>query len=107
MKQSCEHIQGLACKLRMMVMSCEGPAHAYGDNQSVLANTTTPESTLNKKSSSLDHHLMREGVAMDDWGMACANTNENEADVLTKVLPFGERRHKFFRKVLMHTHGSS
>ena len=32
MKQSCEHIQGLACKLRMMDTTHEVPVCVYGDN---------------------------------------------------------------------------
>ena len=107
MKQLCEYVRGLACKLRMMGITYEGPAYLYGDNQSVLANTTVPESTLKKKSSSLAYHLVREGVAMDDWRTTYVNTNDNEADLLTKVLPFGQKRRKFVRKVLMHIYGSS
>ena len=44
---------------------------------------------------------------MDDLRTAHVNTNENEADPLTKVLPFGPKRRKFVRKVLMHICGSS
>lgn len=66
MKQSCEHIQGLTYKLRMMVITYEGSAYACSDNQSALANTTIPESTLKNKSSSLAYHLTRELIAMDD-----------------------------------------
>ena len=107
MRKSCEHIQGLAYKLRMMGITCEDPACVHGSNQRVLANTTMPESTLKKKSSSLAYLLTREGVAIHDWTTYYVNTNENEADLLTKVLPFGAKRRKFVRKVLMHIYGSS
>ena len=50
MKQCCEYIRGLRYKLRMMGIPVEGPMYIYGDNQSVLANTTIPDSTLKKKS---------------------------------------------------------
>ena len=40
MKQGCEYIRGLRYKLRMMGIQLEGPTCIYGDNQSVLANTT-------------------------------------------------------------------
>ena len=49
MKQCCEYLRGLRYKLRMMGIPCEGPAYISGDNQSVLANTTIPNSTLKKK----------------------------------------------------------
>ena len=45
---------------------------------------------------------MREGVARDEWRTAYVNTNENEADLLTKPLPNGEKRRKFVKKVLHH-----
>ena len=83
----------------------EGPACIYGDNQSVSANAPTPESALKKKSSSLAHRLVRERVAMDDWRTDHVNANENEADLLTKFLPFGEKRRKCIRKVLLHICG--
>lgn len=66
-----------------------------------------PESTLKKKSSCLACHLTREGVAMGDRRKARVSANENEADLLTKVLSFGEKRRKFVRKALMHICGSS
>ena len=44
MKQCCEYLRGLRYKLRMMGIPVVGPACIYGDNQSVLANTTIPDS---------------------------------------------------------------
>jgi hypothetical protein len=41
MKQCCEYLRGLRYKLRMMGIPCEGPVYIQGDNQSVLANTTS------------------------------------------------------------------
>ena len=59
-----------------MGIPCQGPAYILGDNQSVLANTSIPDSTLKKKSQSI-------------------NTHENEADLLTKLLPSGDKRKRF------------
>ena len=53
MKVCCVYIRGLQYKLRMMGIPCDFPAYVYGDNQSVLANSTRPFSVLKKKSSSL------------------------------------------------------
>jgi len=50
MKTCCEYVRGLRYKLRMMGIPVYGPTFIYGDNQSVLANTTIPDSTLKKKS---------------------------------------------------------
>ena len=56
-KQCCEYIRGLRYKLRMMGIPVEGPTCIYGDNQSVLANTTIPHSALKKKSQSIAYHF--------------------------------------------------
>ena len=58
MKQCCEYVRGLRYKLRMMGISCDDPTFIYGDNQSVLANTTVPDSTLKKKSQSITYHFV-------------------------------------------------
>ena len=44
-KLCCENLRGLCYKLRMMGIPCEAPCYIYGDNQSVLANMTIPDST--------------------------------------------------------------
>jgi hypothetical protein len=105
MKQCCEYLRGLRYKLRMMGIPCEGPVYISGDNQSVLANTTIPDSTLKKKSQSICYHFVREGAARDEWRTSYINTHDNEADLLTKVLPAGKKRHGFVRKVLHHIFG--
>lgn len=102
MKQCCEYLRGLRYKLRMMGIPCEGPAYIYGDNQSVLANTTIPDSTLKKKSQSIAYHFVREGSARDEWRTTYVSTHDNEADLLTKQLPSGEKRKNFVRNILHH-----
>lgn len=105
MKQLCEYLRGLRYKLRMMGIPVLGPAYIHGDNQSVLANTTIPESTLKKKNQSIAYHFVREGAARDEWRTSYVNTHENEADLLTKLLPSGEKRHNFVRRFLHHIYG--
>ena len=102
MKQCCEYLRGLRYKLRMMGIPCEGPVYISGDNQSVLANTTIPNSTLKKKNQSICYHFVREGVARDEWRTSYVNTHDNTADLLTKQLPAGEKRKGFVRKLLHH-----
>ena len=84
--------RGFRYKLRMMGIPVEEPTYVYGDNQSVLHNTSNPESTLKKKSNSIAYHLVRESVAMDESRMGYVSTLENLADLMTKPLPKGERR---------------
>ena len=43
MKHCTEYVRGLRYKLWMMGIPCTAPAFIFGDNQSVLANTTIPD----------------------------------------------------------------
>ena len=84
----------------MMGIPIEGPAFVFGDNQSVLANTTKPHSTLTKKSLSIAFHFVQEGVAKDEWRTTYLNTHHNPSDILTNSLPGGEKRCRFISFVL-------
>jgi hypothetical protein len=106
MKQCCEYVRGLRFKIRAMGIPCEDPTFIFGDNQSVLWNTTIPDSTLKKKSNSIAYHFVREGCAKDEWRTAYVNTHENPADLLTKPLS-GEKRSKFVRMIQHHIYGST
>ena len=68
-----------------------------GESQSVLANTTIPDSTLKKKSQSIAYYFIREGAARDEWRTTYINTHENEADLLTKQLPSGEKGRALYK----------
>jgi hypothetical protein len=50
----------------MIGIPVESHIYVYGDNQSVLANTTMPHSNLKKKSNAIAFHFVREGTARDD-----------------------------------------
>ena len=100
MKQCCEYLHGLRYKLRMMGIPVDGPSYIFGDNQSVLANTTIPESTLKKKSQSITYHFVQEGSARGEWWTTYINTHENESDLLTKALTSGDKRRKFVQRLL-------
>ena len=65
MKQLHEYIRGLHYKLIIMGIPVEGPVFIYSDNQSILANTSIPESALKKKSQLLAYHLVLKEVACD------------------------------------------
>ena len=107
MKQCCEYLRGLRYKLRMMGIPCDGPSYIFGDNQSVLANTTIPDSTLKKKSQSIAYHFVREGSARDEWRTSYINTNDNESDLLTKVLAHGQKRVGFVSRLLHHVYDNA
>ena len=101
-KQCCEYIKGLKYKLQMMCIACDAPAYIEADNQSVLYNTTIPDSTLNKKSQSIAYHMVREGVARDEWRKSYINTHDNKSDLLTKQLPTGSKRKGFVMNLIHH-----
>ena len=77
---------GFRYKLRMFGIPVEDLAYMYGYNQSVLAGSTRPESTLNKKAQSIAFHFIREGCAVDEWRTTYINTSENISDLTTKPL---------------------
>ena len=86
----------------MMGIPCDEPAYIEADNQSVLCNTTIPDSTLKKKSQSIVYHMVREGAARDEWRTAYINTHDNESDLLTKQLPSGPKRRGFVMNLIHH-----
>ena len=102
MREATEYVRALRYKLRMMGIPVEGPAYVFGDNQSVLANTTNPGSTLKKKCAAVAYHLVREAVARGEIITAYINTHDNIADLFTKPMTAGEKRNGFVRKMLHH-----
>ncbi|CAJ1957768.1 unnamed protein product, partial [Cylindrotheca closterium] len=102
MKLCCEYLCGLRYKLRMTGIPVLGPSFIYGDNKLMLANTSIPDSQLKKKSQSIAYHFIREGAAKDKWQTLYVNTHENDADLLTKQLPYGQKRQKFVKRLIHH-----
>ena len=60
----------------MMGMPSDFPSFIFGDNKSVLVNSTVPHSVLKKKSCSISYHFVREVVAYVD--------SDHEGDLLTR-----------------------
>ena len=59
---------------------------------SVIHNTQLPESTLKNKRNYICYHTVCESFAMDEYLTGHEGTNENYADLDTKVLYGGKRR---------------
>jgi len=100
LKHGMEAIRGLRYKLRIMGVPLSGPAYVYGNNMSVIHNTQRPESTLKKKSNEICYHYGRESVAMDECRTGHIDTNENPADLATKVINGGAKRDYLVGKIL-------
>jgi len=92
MKVGIETTRGIRYKLRMMGVPLSGPTYVWGDNMSVIHNTQKPDSTLKKKSNSICYHAIRESVAMKESLTAHVRSNENFADIATKIIPSGQLR---------------
>ena len=67
MKTGVEALIGIRYKLCMMGVPLTGPTYVYGDNMSVIYNTSRHESTMKKKSNSICYHAMREEVASGEF----------------------------------------
>ena len=72
----------------------------YGDNQSVLWNTTYPDSVLKKKSNSVAYHFVREGCSVNEWKTTYCHTAWNPSDLLTKCLSNGVDRRRKIRFIM-------
>jgi hypothetical protein len=101
MKHGIENLRGIRYKLRMMGVPINGPSYVYGDNMSVVTNSSKPESTLKKKSNSVCYHAVREAVAMGECLVAHIPTKKNLADLFTKVLG-GITRRGLVQKLLWY-----
>ena len=92
MTRGMERLRGLRYKLRMMGVEIAGPSYIYGDNMSVIHNTQRPESMLKKKSNSIAYHAMRESVAMGESLTGHIRSEDNPADICTKIISGGMKR---------------
>jgi hypothetical protein len=90
-----ELIIALRYKLRMFGVPLIGPANVFCDNQSVVHNATTPESTLSKKHNAICYHRVREAAAAQIIRVAKEDSATNLADALTKPIPTHKRKKAF------------
>jgi hypothetical protein len=99
LRTAVELIIGLQYKLRMFGVPLAGPANVFCDNQSVVHNASTPESTLAKKHNAICYHCVREAAAASIVRAAKEDSKTNLADGLTKPLP-RDRRSLTFGNIL-------
>jgi hypothetical protein len=72
--------------LRMLGVEVDGPCMMFGDNNSVILNTTIPSSMLKKKHNAIAYHRVRECVAAEIVRFVHVDSNSKLADCLTKPL---------------------
>ena len=102
MKIGIEASRGLRYKLRMMGIEVNEPTYVYGDNMSVIHNTQKPESTLKKKSNAICYHFIRESVAMGESLTAHIRSEDNPADICTKIMMGGMKRDRLTGMILYY-----
>ena len=82
-----EQIMDLRYTLRMFGCPLDGPSWMFGDNKSVVTQSTIPHSTLNKRWNALSYHRVRAAVAAGVVRFEFLPGTENPSDCLTKSLP--------------------
>ena len=87
MKVAIDMVEGIRYKLRMMGVPLNGPTSIFCDNQSVVKNSTAPESVLKKRHNAIAYHRAREAQAAGFIRVAWENGATNIADLLTKLMP--------------------
>ena len=80
-----------------MCVPLNGPTYVYGDNMSVIYNTSRTESTLKKKSNSICYHAVREAVASGECLTMHCRTVDNYSDMMIKVLYVEKKRDNLSR----------
>jgi hypothetical protein len=85
----------LQYKLRMFSVPLIRPANIFCNNQSVVHNATTPESSLNKKHNAICYHQVREAAAAQIIRVAKEDSDTNLADALMKSIPTHKRKQAF------------
>ncbi len=99
MRTAIDLIEALRYKLRMFGIPIDGSTKLFCDNESVVRNTTAPESTLKKKHTAICYHRAREAQAGKWVQVAKEDGETNLADLLTKPLP-GPRHKMLVQRIL-------
>jgi hypothetical protein len=77
-------IKGLRYKLRMIRVPLEGPV--FCNNESIVKNSSRPESTLKKRHNAIAYHQCREAQAAGVIRIAFEEVKTNIADLFTKIM---------------------
>jgi hypothetical protein len=99
LKTAVDLIEGVRYKLRMMGIPLDGPTSLFCDNESVVKNSTAPESVLKKRHTAICYHRVREAGAAGFIRIAHEDGKTNLADVLTKIMP-GPRMNELLDGIL-------
>ena len=76
----------LRYNLRMLGARVKGTTVLFGDNKSMVTNTSLPHSTLKKRHAANNYHRVREAVAAGIVSIVHCDTKYHLADMGTKAL---------------------
>jgi hypothetical protein len=85
-----EQIIELRLVLRYLGVPIKDVSYAFGDNESVITQSTLPHSQLSKRHYALSYHKVREAVAAGFLRMHFIAGKWNPSDILTKALGYQE-----------------
>jgi hypothetical protein len=79
-----DQIIDLRTTLRYLGVPVVQKSFMFGDNQSVVTNSTIPHSSLNKRHNALAYHRVREMIAAKVLGYYWIDGKDNPADIVSK-----------------------
>ena len=91
MRVARDMVSALRIKLKCFGIPLIGPTNVFRNNNSVVLNVSIPESTLAKKHSAINYHIIQEAVAAGIIRVGKEDTLTNIADVFTKLVPFTKK----------------
>ena len=92
MRVAMDMIKALRYKLCIFGVPIEEATYVLCDNDAVVKNMMAPKSTLKRKHNSIAYHQNREYVASGAAIVGKVGTDDNLADIGTKVLPYPRRK---------------
>ena len=81
---SVDQIIDLRTTLRYLGVPVNTKSFMFGDNQSVVTNSSIPHSSLNKRHNALSYHRVREMIAAKVLGYYWIDGKKNPSDIVSK-----------------------
>jgi hypothetical protein len=70
--------------LMLIGVALDGPTLMFGDNMSVVKNSSVPSSVLKKNHNAIAYHRVREAIAAKVMRFSYVKSEEYVTDILTK-----------------------
>jgi hypothetical protein len=100
-----DQIMDLRATLRYLGVPVREKSYMFGDNQSVITNSSIPHSSLHKRHNALSYHRVREMIAARILGYYWIDGKSNPADIFSKHWGYQQIWH--FLKTLLFYSGNT